>query len=50
MRESKLTLFLYAGRKKLGSSVSIELDFVVVWVVEIDLISLWGIEVDLISV
>ena len=47
---SKLTWFLFAGRKSLGLSVSIELDFVLVWVVEIDLISLWGFEPDMIIV
>ena len=38
---------MYAGRKSFGVSVSIELDFVFVWVVEIDLISSWGVELDL---
>ena len=47
---SKLTWFLHASRKPLGFSVSIELDFVFVWVVELDLISMGGIELDLISV
>ena len=41
---SKLTCFMYADRKSLDSSVSIEIDFVFVWVVEIDLISMWGVE------
>ena len=45
-----MTWFLYVGRKSLGLSASIELDFVFVWVVEIDLVSLWGIGLDLISV
>ena len=36
---SKLTWFLYAGRKSLGFSLRIEIDLVFVWVVEIDLIS-----------
>ena len=47
---SKLTCFMYADRKSLDSSVSIEIDFVFVWVVEIGLISMSGIEVDVISV
>ena len=38
------------GRKSLGFSVSMDLDFAVVWVVEIDLISLRRIELDLILV
>ena len=50
VRVVEINLFLYAGRISIGFSVSIELDFVLVWVVEIDLISLWGIELDLISV
>ena len=41
---------LHAGRQSLGFSVSVEIDFVFVWVVEIDFISVWGIELDLISV
>ena len=36
------------ARKRHGSSVGIEIDFVVVWVVEIDWISVWVIEVDMI--
>ena len=47
---SKLTLFLYVGRKSLGFSVSIESDFGFVCVVAIDLISTWGVELDMISV
>ena len=50
VRGSKLTLFLCASKKKLVSSVSMEVDLFFVWVVQIDLISVWGIEVDLISV
>ena len=50
VRVVEISLVLYAGRKSLGFSVSIEPDFVFVWVVEIDLISLWGIQLDLISV
>ena len=50
VRVVEISLVLNAGRKSLGFSVSIELDFVFVWVVEIDLISLWGIQLDLISV
>ena len=45
---SKLTWFLYVGRKSLGFSVSIEIDLDYVWV-EMDLISVWGMEHDLIS-
>ena len=37
--ESKLTCFSYAGRKSLGFSVSIEVDFVFACVVYIDFIS-----------
>ena len=47
MRGSKLTLFLYAGRKLLVFSVSMEMDLIFV-VVKIDLISVWEIELDLI--
>ena len=50
VRVVEIDLVFFAGRKSLGFSVSIELDFVLVWVVDIDLISLWGIELDLISV
>ena len=50
VRVVEISLVLNAGRKSLGFSASIELDFVFVWVVEIDLISLWGIQLDLISV
>ena len=50
VRVVEISLVLNAGRKSLGFSVSIELDFVFVWVVEIDLISLWGIQLYLISV
>ena len=46
----EIELVLYAGRKSLGFSVSIEIDFVYVWVVEIDLISMWGIVLDFILV
>ena len=46
----EIDLFLYARRKSLDFSVSIELDFVFVWVAKVDLISIWGIELDLISV
>ena len=45
-----MTWIIYAGRKSLGFSEGIELDFVFVWVIEIDLISFWGIELDFISV
>ena len=45
----EIDLFLYAGRKSLGFSVSIEMDLVLK-VGEIDLISVWGIGIDLISV
>ena len=50
VRVVEIDLVFFAGRKSLGFSLSIELDFVLVWVVDIDLISLWGIELDLISV
>ena len=50
VRVVEISLVLYAGRKSLGFSVSIEPDFVFVWVVEIGLISMSGIEVDVISV
>ena len=43
-------LFLDAGRKSLGCSVSIEIDLVFVWVVDMALISVWGIQLDLSSV
>ena len=45
-----MTRFLDAGGKSLDFGVSIENDFVFVWVVDIDSISVWGIERDLISV
>ena len=48
--ESKLTCFMYTGRKSLDSSVRIEINFVLVWVVEIGLILMSGIELDFISV
>ena len=47
---SKLNWVLYAGRKPLAFSVSIQIDLTIVWVVQIDLISVWGVELYLISV
>ena len=38
-------LFLDAGRKSLGCSVSIEIDLVFVWVVDPDLISVWWVSI-----
>ena len=46
---SKLTWFLYSGRKSLRVSVNVEIDLVFV-LVEIDLISVWEVELDLIAV
>ena len=40
-RLSKLTWFWYVSWKSLAFSLSIELDFVFLWVVEIELISMW---------
>ena len=45
-----MTCHLHAGRKSLDITMSMKIDFVLVWVVQIDLISVWGIEFDLISV
>ena len=46
----KLTWLLNAGRKSLVSSISVQIDLHLVWVVRIDLISVWGIEVDFVPV
>ena len=44
----EIGLFLYAGRKSLVFSVSMQIDLNFVWVVEINLISVCGIELYLI--
>ena len=41
-RWSKLTWFLDVGRVSIGSSASIEIGFVLVWVVDIDFFSVLG--------
>ena len=47
---SKLTWFLYVGRKSVRFGVRIEIDLVFVWMVEIDFSSVRGIELVSISV
>ena len=46
----KLTCYMYAGRRSLVFKMSMEIEFVFVWVVQIDLISVGEIGFDLISV
>ena len=46
---SKLTWFLYAGRKSLDFSVGIKIDLAFVWVIESDLISVPEMETFLIT-
>ena len=48
VRVVEIDLVFVCWPKTLGFNMSIELDFLFVWVVETDLISLWGIELVLI--